>query len=247
MVARGVLKALQRGGGDLLVATIDGLAGETLGEREFVQDYGLSSWPKPGAEVVAAFLAGLRSNGVVLRLFDRRYQIDLLEGEAAIHDDLGQRVHLTRTGIVADTPWTSPPRPAGNIASSARPTNSTPRYRPPGTWTAMAAASPAWAAAPTRTRPGRSVPWSRRCRCPSPRRRARAMADRLIAFDGARMTGDLVVAGNVIVTTDDLSTAVAISLFSDRRAGDDDVLPTRAPGGGEYGRQPPMDKIALTP
>lgn len=103
MVARGVLLALEQGVG-LMRATVDGVAGETLGEREYVLDYGLSSRPLPGAEVLALFLAGLRSNGMVVRIFDRRYQIQLAPGEVAIHDDLGQRVHLTRAGIVADTP-----------------------------------------------------------------------------------------------------------------------------------------------
>lgn len=50
------------------------------------------------------FLAGLRSNGLVVRVADRRYAIALEYGEVAIHDDLGQRIHLTRAGIVASTP-----------------------------------------------------------------------------------------------------------------------------------------------
>jgi phage gp45-like len=34
---------------------------------------------------------------------DRRYRIELAEGEVCIHDDLGQKVHLTRDGIVIKT------------------------------------------------------------------------------------------------------------------------------------------------
>ncbi|MBI2236352.1 MAG: phage GP46 family protein [Magnetospirillum sp.] len=44
------------------------------------------------------------------------------------------------------------------------------------------------------------------------------------------MTGDLVVADGRIATTDGLETAVAISLFTDRRARADDVLPDGANG-----------------
>lgn len=104
MVGRGVLTALSAAEGALMRAQIDGLADETLEDREFVLDYGMSCRPHPGAEVLALFLAGLRSNGVVVRVFDARYQIALAEGEVAIHDDLGQKVHLTRDGIVAFSP-----------------------------------------------------------------------------------------------------------------------------------------------
>ena len=103
MVGRGVLAALDAAGGAAR-ATVQGVAGEVLDDREFAQDYGVSSRPHPGAEALMAFIAGLRSNGVVVRLMDRRYTIALEYGEVAIHDDLGQRVHLTRTGIVADSP-----------------------------------------------------------------------------------------------------------------------------------------------
>ncbi|MBS3953061.1 MAG: phage baseplate assembly protein, partial [Methylomicrobium sp.] len=42
-----------------------------------------------------------RSYGVALVVGDKRYQLDLQEGEVAIHDDeLNHRITLTRTGIV---------------------------------------------------------------------------------------------------------------------------------------------------
>lgn len=103
MVGRGVLAALQSGNG-LMRAGMEGLPGEVLDDREYVLDYGMSSRAHPGAEALMLFLAGMRSNGVVVRLFDRRYSIKLEYGEVAIHDDLGQKVHLTRTGIVASSP-----------------------------------------------------------------------------------------------------------------------------------------------
>lgn len=103
MVGRGVLAALEADGG-LMRAGIEGIDDEVLGERDYVLDYGISTRPHPGAEALMLFLAGLRSNGVVVRLYDRRYTISLEYGEVAIHDDLGQKVHLTRTGIVATSP-----------------------------------------------------------------------------------------------------------------------------------------------
>lgn len=53
------------------------------------------------------------------------------------------------------------------------------------------------------------------------------MTDRLIRFDPATLTGTLVLDqdSGEIVTTDGLDTAVTISLFTDKRARDDDELP----------------------
>ena len=52
------------------------------------------------------------------------------------------------------------------------------------------------------------------------------MTDRLIAFDPATLSGALVLGDDgAIAMTDGLETAVTISLFTDRRARDDDELP----------------------
>lgn len=80
------------------------LAGEPKDGIEHFEPYGYTSRPIPGAEHLAGFLDGDRSNGFVLMVADRRYRIvNLAEGEVAVHDDLGQKVHLTRTGIVIHT------------------------------------------------------------------------------------------------------------------------------------------------
>lgn len=77
------------------------LAGETRDNIEHFEPYGFTSNPHPGAEPLAAFLGGDRSHGVVLVVADRRYRlVGLAEGEAALYDDQGQKVHLTRMGIV---------------------------------------------------------------------------------------------------------------------------------------------------
>lgn len=109
MIGRGVLAALETGsssgGGGVMRAAITAYGeDDVLDDREFVQDYGISSRPHPGAEALMMFLGGLRSNGLVVRLFDGRYQLALKYGEVAIHDDLGQAVHLTRTGIDVHSP-----------------------------------------------------------------------------------------------------------------------------------------------
>lgn len=79
------------------------LNGEAKQSLDHFEAYGLTSNPHPGAEGLALFLAGDRSHGVVINIGDRRYRLtSLAPGEVALYDDLGQKVHLTRTGIVID-------------------------------------------------------------------------------------------------------------------------------------------------
>ncbi|MDE2442439.1 MAG: phage baseplate assembly protein, partial [Betaproteobacteria bacterium] len=73
------------------------LAGETKDAVEHFEPYGFSAEPHAGAEALAAFFDGDRSHGVCLVVADRRYRIrNMMAGEVAIFDDLGQKVHLTR-------------------------------------------------------------------------------------------------------------------------------------------------------
>lgn len=79
-------------------------AGETR-EMEHAEPYGFTSVPHEGAEVIAAAPGGSRSHMVILCVADRRYRLqNLAAGEVAIHDDQGQVVHLTRDGMVLETP-----------------------------------------------------------------------------------------------------------------------------------------------
>ncbi len=77
----------------------EALDGEVLDRAERMTDYGFSSCPLPGAEGLLIAVAGSRSQAVVLAVGDRRYRLMLEPGEVALHDDLGQVVHLTREGI----------------------------------------------------------------------------------------------------------------------------------------------------
>ena len=81
------------------------LNGEAKQSLDHFEAYGLTSNPHPGAEGLALFLAGDRSHGVVINIGDRRYRLtSLAPGEVALYDDLGQKVHLTRTGMQIHTP-----------------------------------------------------------------------------------------------------------------------------------------------
>lgn len=82
------------------------LADETLSGLERFQDYGFTSNPFPGAEAIAAFIAGNRTQGVVLVVGDKRYRLTgLVTGEVALHDDQGQTIiiHRDRIEITAPT------------------------------------------------------------------------------------------------------------------------------------------------
>jgi phage baseplate assembly protein V len=80
------------------------LAGEIKDNVEHFEPYGHTAKPLAGAEAIVAFFDGDRSHGVVLAVGDRRFRLTgLQDGEVAIYDDQGQKVHLTRDGVVIHT------------------------------------------------------------------------------------------------------------------------------------------------
>lgn len=97
VIGRGVLQAL-KDGGNMQTMQISLLDGELLDGVERVQNYGMTSVPHPGAEAAAVFLQGDRNHGLILAVDDRRYRLTGLEdGEVAMYDDQGQKVHLGRS------------------------------------------------------------------------------------------------------------------------------------------------------
>lgn len=75
---------------------------ETPPNVDRVELYGFNHWPLEGCQAYINFPSGDRSYGIAVIVGDRRYQLALVQGEVAINDDLGQKVHLTRSGIVID-------------------------------------------------------------------------------------------------------------------------------------------------
>lgn len=77
------------------------LDGEVRGNVERFQEYGFTSVPFAGAEGVYLSLCASRDHGVLIAVDDRRHRpTGLAAGEAALYDDQGQIIHITRTGIV---------------------------------------------------------------------------------------------------------------------------------------------------
>ncbi len=102
MVSRGVVSAVSAAL-KMQGLQVKLLAGEVKDGLEHFEPYGYTSHPKSGAEAITMFIDGDRSHGVVIVVADRRYRLKgLAAGEVALYDDQGQKVHLTRSGIVVD-------------------------------------------------------------------------------------------------------------------------------------------------
>jgi phage gp45-like len=99
VIIRGIVQAITDGAVRLFSATgrVYGDFTETFSSREFLQHYGFVSRPKAGAELVIVVEGNIIT---AIGSDDRRYRLAIQEGEAALYDDLGQKVHLTRDGIV---------------------------------------------------------------------------------------------------------------------------------------------------
>jgi phage gp45-like len=93
---RGIVKSVVQGVIQRVSATVWGNG--AIDDRELFQHYGYSSRPLAGSEVI---FIRQGNHFIAIASDDRRYRIALEEGECAIYDDLGQKVHLTRDGIVA--------------------------------------------------------------------------------------------------------------------------------------------------
>ena len=78
-----------------------GRADEEINDREMFQHYGFTSRALPSAETIIINDGNLYFS---VAEDDRRYRIEIEEGEVALYDDLDQVVHLTRDGIVASSP-----------------------------------------------------------------------------------------------------------------------------------------------
>ena len=80
------------------------LADELRGDVERFQNYGFTSHPHPGAEAVAASVAGSRDHVLVIAVDDRRYRLTgLAQGEVAIYTDEGDKIVIKRGGTIEVT------------------------------------------------------------------------------------------------------------------------------------------------
>ncbi|MDR1350845.1 MAG: phage baseplate assembly protein [Zoogloeaceae bacterium] len=95
LFAHGVAKWLSHGKVQARV-----LDEEVLPNIDRVEPYGFSYRPKPGAQTYLLFPSGDRSYGVAIVIGDKQYNMQLQEGEVALHDDEGNHVHIRRGGAI---------------------------------------------------------------------------------------------------------------------------------------------------
>jgi len=99
----------------LRTAQFTGRRGATTQAAEMFSHYGFASHPIPGScEGISVACGGIDDHQVLIATADRSVKITLAEGEVALHDDLGQKVHLTRAGIVIETPGAVTVNAGGN-------------------------------------------------------------------------------------------------------------------------------------
>jgi phage gp45-like len=98
---RGIIQSVVEAAGAIKRFTASGRSDETITDREAMEHYGFTSWPLDGAEAV---IISEGNHFIMIASDDRRYRIGLEKGEVSLYDDLGQKVHLARTGIVASSP-----------------------------------------------------------------------------------------------------------------------------------------------
>lgn len=80
-------------------------ADELKDEMEHAEPFGFTACPLPGAEAVALFLGGDRSNGVVISISDRRYRVrGLAPGESALYNAAGHTVVLYADRVEVTAP-----------------------------------------------------------------------------------------------------------------------------------------------
>lgn len=103
MIVRGTIKSTDDGKKKQL-NDLDLEEGFAPTEVERFQEYGFTSRPKAGAEVIALHPGGNRDHAIVITAGDRRFRLTgMEEGEMAIHDDQGQKVHMKRAGVYVET------------------------------------------------------------------------------------------------------------------------------------------------
>ncbi len=87
-----LVRAGYRGKRRLLQLQVEG--DQTLADIEHLEPFGFTSHPLNGAEAVALSFNGNGSHTVALLIGDARYRLEVTEGETAIYNQQGDKVHI---------------------------------------------------------------------------------------------------------------------------------------------------------
>jgi phage baseplate assembly protein V len=105
-------RRIQQTVGRARVATVDdrppaqklqitgGAPGEVIDGVRRLAEYGFTSVPPAGSDVIVLFPAGERSNGVIIATSNQTYRLrGLSNGDVALYDDKGHSIVLNASGI----------------------------------------------------------------------------------------------------------------------------------------------------
>lgn len=117
-IARGVVKTVDDSK-KAQILQLELLDGEPRDDVERLQNYGFTSHPEDGAEVLAACVGGRRDHAVVIAVDDRRYRIGNLEkGEVLVYSKTGSKVLLKANGDIEVTPSSGTTAIVGDVTIS---------------------------------------------------------------------------------------------------------------------------------
>lgn len=76
------------------------VGGETFSSVPRLQPFGLTSFPKPGGQVLITFIGGDREQPVAVIIDDGNYRVKLQEGEVAMYNAYGAVIKLAADGTI---------------------------------------------------------------------------------------------------------------------------------------------------
>ena len=101
MIVRSLITSTTGEDGEIRLE-VNMLAGETRDDIENIQQYGVSSRPKPGAQSLIICIGGSRDHSVSIATkgMSENMVIELKEDEVALHTDEGDKIHLKNGNII---------------------------------------------------------------------------------------------------------------------------------------------------
>lgn len=94
---RAIIKSITEAANNVRKFSASGRPGETISNREIFQHYGFASRPLEGAEAII-----IRDGNHLIMIADedRRYRVELDEGEVVLSSHDGSKVHLKKDGEI---------------------------------------------------------------------------------------------------------------------------------------------------
>jgi phage baseplate assembly protein V len=99
---RAVLSTLGKGAA-VQLAQAEGLAGETVQAAELCQQFGFTSGPPPGTQLIILPLGGSTAHSVIVATEHGGYRLDVASGEACLYSMWGDKVHVRQERIEVET------------------------------------------------------------------------------------------------------------------------------------------------